>query len=50
MDDGLGPDAAFPGDAKETAVGDLEQQMKNAYSDLAQILAHYGRCPPPGAV
>ncbi|MCP3994927.1 MAG: RidA family protein [bacterium] len=25
-----------------TAVGDLEQQMKNAYSDLAQVLQHYG--------
>jgi len=25
-----------------TAVGDLEQQMKNAYSDLEKILEHYG--------
>jgi len=25
-----------------TAVGDLEQQMKNAYSDLQQVLEHYG--------
>ena len=25
-----------------TAVGDLEQQMKNAYADLRQVLAHYG--------
>ena len=25
-----------------TAAGDLEQQMKNAYSDLDQILKHYG--------
>ena len=25
-----------------TAVGDLEQQMKNAYSDLEQVLNHYG--------
>ena len=25
-----------------TAVGDLEQQMKNAYSDLGQVLEHYG--------
>jgi len=25
-----------------TAVGDLEQQMKNAYYDLDQILKHYG--------
>ncbi|MCP3978528.1 MAG: RidA family protein [bacterium] len=28
--------------ANPTAVGDLEQQMKNAYSDLEQVLAHYG--------
>jgi enamine deaminase RidA (YjgF/YER057c/UK114 family) len=25
-----------------TAVGDLEQQMKNAYTDLRQVLQHYG--------
>lgn len=25
-----------------TAVGDLEQQMKNAYSDLGEVLKHYG--------
>ena len=25
-----------------TAVDDLEQQMKNAYSDLAEVLKHYG--------
>jgi enamine deaminase RidA (YjgF/YER057c/UK114 family) len=25
-----------------TAVGDLEQQMRNAYKDLRRILAHYG--------
>jgi len=25
-----------------TAAGDLEQQMKNAYSDLEKILTHYG--------
>ena len=25
-----------------TAVGDLEQQMKNAYSDLEEVLEHYG--------
>ena len=25
-----------------TAVGDLEQQMKNCYADLEKILAHYG--------
>lgn len=25
-----------------TAVGDLEQQMKNCYADLATVLKHYG--------
>jgi enamine deaminase RidA (YjgF/YER057c/UK114 family) len=25
-----------------TAVGDLEQQMKNAYADLGKVLEHYG--------
>ena len=25
-----------------TAVGDLEQQMKNAYGDLGKVLQHYG--------
>lgn len=25
-----------------TAVGDLEQQMKNVYADLAKVLDHYG--------
>ena len=25
-----------------TAVGDLEQQMKNAYADLEKVLAHFG--------
>jgi len=25
-----------------TAVGDLEQQMKNAYADLKKVLAHFG--------
>ena len=25
-----------------TAIGDLEQQMKNCYADLANVLAHYG--------
>lgn len=25
-----------------TAVGDIEQQMKNAYSDLEKVLKHYG--------
>ena len=32
MDDGGNP----------TAVGDLGQQMRNAYEDLRQVLAHYG--------
>lgn len=27
---------------KPTAVGDLEQQMKNAYADLRKVLAHFG--------
>ncbi|WP_394336286.1 RidA family protein [Arenibacter echinorum] len=25
-----------------TAIGDFEQQMKNCYSDLEKVLAHYG--------
>lgn len=25
-----------------TAIGDLEQQMKNCYADLAKVLSHYG--------
>ena len=25
-----------------TAVGDIEQQMKNAYADLEKVLTHYG--------
>lgn len=25
-----------------TAIGDLEQQMKNCYADLEKVLAHYG--------
>jgi 2-iminobutanoate/2-iminopropanoate deaminase len=29
-------------DGNPTAVNDLEQQMKNAYSDLGRILEHYG--------
>ena len=29
-------------EGKPTAVGDLEQQMKNCYSDLEKILKHYG--------
>ena len=33
---------SMDGEGKPTAVGDLEQQMKNAYADLAAVLAHYG--------
>lgn len=29
-------------EGKPTAVGDLEQQMKNAYSDLDKVLKHFG--------
>jgi 2-iminobutanoate/2-iminopropanoate deaminase len=29
-------------DGTPTAVGDLEQQMKNAYADLDTVLKHYG--------
>lgn len=29
-------------DGAPTAVGDLEQQMKNAYADLDAVLKHYG--------
>ncbi len=29
-------------EGKPTAVGDIEQQMKNAYSDLEKVLLHYG--------
>ena len=29
-------------EGRPTAVGDLEQQMKNAYSDLEKVLKHYG--------
>ena len=29
-------------DGNPTAVGDLEQQMKNVYSDLEQVLKHDG--------
>jgi 2-iminobutanoate/2-iminopropanoate deaminase len=29
-------------DGNPTAVNDLEQQMKNAYSDLGRVLANYG--------
>ena len=33
---------SMDGDGNPTAVGDLEQQMKNAYADLEKVLAHYG--------
>lgn len=29
-------------DGNPTAVGDMEQQMKNVYADLAQVLDHFG--------
>ena len=29
-------------DGNPTAIGDIEQQMKNCYSDLEKVLAHYG--------
>ena len=29
-------------DGNHSSVGDLEQQMKNVYSDLDQVLKHYG--------
>ena len=29
-------------EGRPTAVGDIEQQMKNAYADLEKVLAHYG--------
>jgi len=33
---------SMDGEGNPTAVGDFEQQMKNCYSDLEKILAHYG--------
>ncbi len=33
---------SMDGEGNPTAVGDLEQQMKNAYSDLDKVLKHYG--------
>lgn len=33
---------SMDGQGNPTAVGDLEQQMKNAYSDLEKVLKHYG--------
>ncbi len=29
-------------DGNPTAIGDIEQQMKNAYADLDKVLKHYG--------
>jgi len=33
---------SMDGEGNPTAIGDLEQQMKNAYSDLDEVLTHYG--------
>ncbi len=33
---------SMDGEGNPTAIGDFEQQMKNAYADLEQVLAHYG--------
>ena len=33
---------SMDGQGNPTAVGDLEQQMRNAYSDLEKVLKHYG--------
>jgi 2-iminobutanoate/2-iminopropanoate deaminase len=33
---------SMDGEGNPTAAGDLEQQMKNVYSDLEKVLAHYG--------
>lgn len=33
---------SMDGNATPTAVGDMEQQMKNCYADLKKILDHYG--------
>lgn len=33
---------SMDGEGKPTAIGDIEQQMKNVYSDLRKILNHYG--------
>lgn len=44
----IGPELKISGavsmddEGNPTAVGDLEQQMKNAYSDLEKVLKHYG--------
>lgn len=45
---GIGDDIKISGavsmddEGQPTAVGDLEQQMKNAYSDLDKVLKHFG--------
>lgn len=33
---------SMDGEGNPTAIGDIEQQLKNVYSDLDQILNHYG--------
>ncbi len=33
---------SMDGEGNPTAIGDIEQQLKNVYSDLDQILKHYG--------
>jgi 2-iminobutanoate/2-iminopropanoate deaminase len=33
---------SMDGEGAATAVGDMEQQMKNAYADLGAVLAHFG--------
>lgn len=33
---------SMDGEGNPTAIGDIEQQMKNVYSDLDKILNHYG--------
>ncbi|MFD1315166.1 RidA family protein [Namhaeicola litoreus] len=33
---------SMDGEGNPTAVGDIEQQMKNCYADLEKILKHYG--------
>ncbi|KPM32928.1 Endoribonuclease L-PSP [Croceitalea dokdonensis DOKDO 023] len=33
---------SMDGEGNPTAIGDIEQQMKNCYADLEKILKHYG--------
>ena len=33
---------SMDGEGNPTAIGDLEQQMKNCYADLEKVLKHYG--------